>query len=557
MRLYFFLFLLISSHSFAAQLNPLTTKPLPVEEAFVMTVRQEGPLLYSFTWDIAAGYYLYKNMFIITDEQGTPLLPALSTNHQSHSDQFFGTQEIYHNYAFAQIQLAVATDLQVSYQGCWEQGLCYPVQKKRIILAELPQILSLENTSTMENSAYDFYLGTLSTAGIPLVLLLFFFAGLGLILTPCVLPMLPIISGTITGRQSDLGQRLPRALVFVVTMAATFSLFGLLSGFLGYRLQSWLGSPLALIILASLIVLLSLSMFGLLQFGFAGLTRFADRQLNLTPGSYKGAVLWGFLSPLILGSCLSAPLAAALIYLADRGNPLLGATALFLLALGMGAPLLLFVLGLGKLLPAGGPWLAKVKEFFAFTLLLLALFILSPLLPNALIAFLSGMVFALIPLRLFTHLAVRKALLASLLFGFITYGVSGWINHIFAAPEFQVVSRLDLLQREEQQALKQQKPAMVYYYADWCISCRELDWLVLRDEDVLATLGRLHLVKADVTRHNGESLRMLEHHQAIGTPTFIFIDSQGVIKEEFSLVGNINKKELLNRLDHLVHRNTL
>ena len=202
---FFLLLLLLSSQPLIAQIDSLTDKPLQADQAFLLKVRKESPLTYSFTWDIAEGYYLYKDKISFHSPQGRDITPQLSSNHQRHSDQFFGIQDIYYYYAYAQLTLTEKQEAQqtieVSYQGCWDQGLCYPIQQQWIGLAESPQLIAEEQVPA---GKYDFYLGTLNSAGIPLVLFLFFLAGLGLTFTPCVLPMLPIISGTLTNRAEQL-----------------------------------------------------------------------------------------------------------------------------------------------------------------------------------------------------------------------------------------------------------------------------------------------------------------------------------------------------------------
>lgn len=525
--------------------------PLPADQVFLLSVRQEAPRVYSISWDIAEDYYLYKDKISFYTEDGAQLVPTLSANHQVQTDQFFGMQEVYYHYAYAQVELndgQEARQLRLSYQGCWQGGLCYPVQQRNIALTDPPQLITLTAPSA-PTSNYGFYLGTLSQAGVPLILLLFFLAGLGLTFTPCVLPMLPIISGTLTVGRHSLSQKASLALTYILVMAVTYSLVGLLSGWLGYRLHSLLGSPPLLIILAALISLLALFMFGLVQVG-SGLRQIVQRPFNLTTGSYKGAVLWGLLSPLITGTCLSAPLAAALLYLAERGNPLLGATALFVLAIGMGVPLLLFVIGLGKILPASGPWLEKTRNFFGYTLILLALFIISPLLPDGLVLFGGLTVIVLMLLHLFSRLRLRWVLASSLLAAIFAYGISYWVD--FKTAEFNTVTSVQLLQDEQQRALRQGQPVMVYYYADWCISCSELEWLVFRDEEVIEQLGAVHLIKADVTRYNDETLQLLDYYDVLGPPSFVFVDSQGLVRKELNLVGYFTKKELQLQLASLL-----
>ena len=623
--------------------NSLSTSldgPLTADEAYKLSVRQESATTYSISWDIADGYYLYKDKFAVSPQ---PIRIQPSSNFVRNEDQFFGEQDIY--YSYAQMLVSIGEDestgsikdtatansktLKISYQGCWEKGLCYPVQTKLVsidnedaaylIVREATSVdetavqagrQSKTNPSSISSQAppstiifagYDYYLAMLKDAAPPLILLLFFLAGLGLTFTPCVLPMLPIITGIITQRRRQAEQgagnsagatsndasttsfkmQISLALTYVAVMSITFSGLGMLSGLLGYGMREALGSTPFLLIMSGLIVMFALSMLNLYTLHIpAFISAPANRYLSSSSGFFGKAALWGFLSPLVVGTCLSAPLAAIMIYIAERGSPWFGAAALLALSWGMGIPLLLFAMGLGQLLPRAGAWLEKTRAIFAFILLGLAVFIISPLLPlvvELLLYFILLAIIVYFVMRMLTSnrafsqifsrgLAISAAMLCFATLSFYTltnynvipnYGKAAQGGGIkegeFQGGEFQVAQShpalLDLIQQGKVDA----KPQLIYYYADWCVSCREIEWLVFNDEDIKSQLSSFNLIKADITSTATSSRQMMEYFNIFGPPTIIFLDEEATQLKGLTLIGNFNKRIMTQRLSQIIN----
>ncbi len=617
--------------------NSLSTSldgPLTADEAYKLSVRQESSTTYSISWDIADGYYLYKDKLAVSPQ---PVRIQPSSNFVRNEDQFFGEQDIY--YSYAQMLISIGEDestgsikdtatansktLKISYQGCWEKGLCYPVQTKLVsidnedaaylIVREATDEVAVQagrqsktNPSSISSQAppstiifagYDYYLAMLKDAAPPLILLLFFLAGLGLTFTPCVLPMLPIITGIITQRRSmpeqgagnsvsngasatSFKMQISLALTYVAVMSITFSGLGMLSGLLGYGMREALGSTPFLLIMSGLIIMFALSMLNLYTLHIpAFISAPANRYLSSSSGVFGKAALWGFLSPLVVGTCLSAPLAAIMIYIAERGSPWFGAAALLALSWGMGIPLLLFAMGLGQLLPRAGAWLEKTRAIFAFILLGLAVFIISPLLPLVVELSLYFILLAIIVYfvvqmltanRAFSQifsrgLAISAAILCFATLSFYTltnynvipnYGKAaqgGGIKGGGIKGEFQVAQShpalLDLIQQGKTDA----KPQLIYYYADWCVSCREIEWLVFNDVDIKSQLSSFNLIKADITSTAQSSRQMMEYFNIFGPPTIIFLDEEATQLKGLTLIGNFNKRMMTQRLSQVIN----
>lgn len=581
---------LVNVPTLANSLNEDT--PLPVAEAYGLSVlsstSQEGNTNYLVEFAIEPGYYLYKDKFSVTPQ---PVSVEASDNIAIITDQFFGKQEIYRNFARFSLVMpqSASAEFVVNYQGCWEKGLCYPVQSRlvRMVngLAEITSIsvadaegrgiekydpVEVEATEGIENileNSHKFYLNNLRSSSTALIILLFFIAGLGLTFTPCVLPMLPIISGIVTRKNSEGStqwRRLSLALTYVVVMSLMFSLLGLFSGLIGSGLRDLLGSQIFLLSMASLITLMGFSMLNLVRIPLpAFIDRSVQNYLDSDTGAYSKAAIWGFLSPFIAGTCLSAPLAGALIYLAEQGNPWLGVWSLLALGWGMGLPLLLFAVGLGQFMPSSGPWLEGFRNILGLTLFGLAIFIISPLLTSTVevlgyILVLGGILYLLLinflgrwikNNRIITKLVMLSVLLLVIVTGifYINY------NQQNRGPEFQVVDDYATMQDLLINSATASTPQLLYYYADWCISCRELEWVVFGDDEVQQRLTDINFTKLDITKSSTDTRLMVQHFSIIGPPTIIFIDAKGQHRQELTLIGNFDKASFISRLESLVN----
>lgn len=584
--------------------SSLKNTPLSVNEAYKLSIRQETPGVFALIWDIQDDYYLYKSKFAFSP-QPTTIKP--SSNFINYEDQFFGKQDIYYNYALILLEFgkdktlsSIPDKIKVSYQGCWDKGLCYPLEEKLITInyqtKNKEPIFAIESIYADNNAinhgkktvqetyspiiagSHNYYLARLKDSAAPWIILLFFLAGLGLTFTPCVLPMLPILSGIITGRNSisayntrvstpSFRTHIFLALTYIGVMSLTFSSLGLLSGFFGYAMREALGSTSLLLIMSSLIVMLGLSMLNLYQFGIPTfLSNPVQKYLSLSIGklsAFSKAAIWGFLSPLVVGTCLSAPLAAAMLYLAEKGNPWFGAVALMALSLGMGFPLLLFALGLGQLLPRTGRWMEGVRAIFALILFGLAVFILSALLP----VIVEWLLYCfLISASLFLVLRMSKlnitiaTLVASIFFLGLTFYTAAnykllpyYADNSKEDSQFKVAQTYDEMIELIQKGKEQSKPQLIYYYADWCVSCREIEWLVFNNYEIQEELQTFNLIKADVTKSSSSTRQMLEYFQALGPPSIIFLNKQARMLPHLSLIGNFNKMAMKHSINQIIN----
>ena len=536
----------------------LVNEPLRAEEAFKLGVvvekTEQDRVFYALEFLIEGDYYLYRNKFEVSPE---PVELTFSSNTEVLTDEFFGEQEVYRSYARAKLELpAVVSEFIISYQGCWDGGICYPLQRKKAEIKNAEVYLQdyVFEDATLQDG-YAYYLGKLNESQWWLLILVFFIAGLGLTFTPCVLPMLPILTGIVTQRNSNsnISRRVALSLTYIGVMSITFSTLGFLSGFLGYGLREFMGSQPFLILMAAFVTALASSMLGLIRLRLPMvLTAPLNSYLSNERGAFYQAGLWGFLSPLIVGTCLSAPLAAAMIYLAEQGNPWLGALSLFALGLGIGLPIFLFAVGLGQVLPPSGVWLEKAQKILAFILLGLAVFILSPLLPS-LIEFLAYILLLLACLFIgLAGLRLRKIALVGAAFVLV-------LAYIVYAPQYRSSPLDDMTEIDKHddlrafllEAEREGKPSIIYYSADWCISCRELEWTVFVDKEVAERISRLNFAKIDITKSGKESRLLTKEFDVFGPPTLIFIGGDGRQIAQFTLIGYFTKESLLTRISSL------
>ena len=573
-----FLLLAISFHPLAVGESNIGTdigsdEPLQVDAAYRLSIFNDSSDRYLVEFFIEPNYYLYKDKLSAVPQ---PVSIEFSDNIEILTDQFFGEQEVYRNFASFAIEMPAAeSEFIVNYQGCWDGGLCYPLQSRLVKIVdgavEINNLeveldtgiygdLSTDRSSSqlvLENS-HQYYLNNLRRGSSAFIILLFFLAGLGLTFTPCVLPMLPIISGIVTRKYKEkntLWRRLSLSLTYVAVMSLMFSILGLFSGLLGYGLRDLLGSQIFILAMATLVTALGFSMLNLLRFPFplpAFINTPVQKYLSSDTGAYSKAAIWGFLSPFIVGTCLSAPLAAALIYLAELGNPWLGVWSLLALGWGMGLPLLLFAAGLGQFMPRSGPWLEVFRNILGLSLFALAVFIISPLLPSAVEVFgyiliVATMLYMTIVRLVSRPWALAVAVVFSLALGLFYISYASQEREI----EFEVVDNYDVMQEVLADSAAAGIPQLFYYYADWCISCRELEWLVFGDAEVQERLAEINLIKLDITKSSGDSRLMVQHFNIIGPPTIIFVDADGEHRQDLTLIGNFDKASFITRLESI------
>ena len=549
---------------------------LPVDEAFALSVEHTADGVIHLNWEIAPGYYLYQQQLTFSglDDQYHPALPA----GLPYSDEFFGDSQVYRD----SLQLSIASghsgSFALGWQGCADAGLCYPPQSRDIAIdaeASLTGLQGSQAVSSTQSLAEDQRMaGHLQSWSLPLALALFFGLGLLLAFTPCSLPMLPILAGLVVGSGASPRRGLMLASVFVLSMALVYAVLGVLAALIGGNLQAALQQPWVIGSFAALFVLLSLPMFGLFELQLPAFARDRLDQAGRkqTGGHLGGAAMLGILSGLLVGPCMTAPLAGALLYIAQTGDMLQGGLALFALGVGMGVPLLLLVTVGTRFLPRPGAWMNRVKVVFGFVFLAAALFVVRPALDPSLwigliAAFLLGAAAALIQVaRGNTHPALlhTAATLAgvwglTLLLGAAGGAVSPWqplgvySASVTAAPaerHMDAFTTLDSpaeLDRQLAAASAAGEWVLVDYYADWCVSCKIMEQQVFGRADVMASLDGVRLLRPDVTANNPESAELLSRYAIHGPPTLLWFGPDGEERRGHRITGEVNANEFLQR----------
>ncbi|MBI6953308.1 protein-disulfide reductase DsbD [Pseudomonas sp. CCOS 191] len=566
-RLFFLLFLLLASPAFASGL--LDNRPsatlgaasnsadfLPVHEAFKLSLIETDAQTVKLRFVATDGYYLYRHRFQFRTEPadiklGAPNIPQGEAKH----DEFFGDVEVYHGVLDIELPRndARAFTLLVGYQGCADKGLCYPPETERLSIdgqgAPLPA--SGEQGWTWKS------------------LLLFFLAGVGLTFTPCVLPMLPILSGVVLRGQVGGLRGLSLSLAYVLPMAASFAVLGALMGLFGagLNLQARLQSAWVLVPFAAFFVLFALAMFGLFDLKLPqALSSRLDRLAHRTKGgSLLGAAVLGVLSSLLVSPCVSAPLAGALLYISASGDALGGALKLFALGLGMGAPLLLVATGGAAWLPKSGPWMNTVKNAIGVLLLGLAIGLLSRVLPGPVTLLLIGLLAAGVALFLgaleFVVKPPRQRLAQLLGLALLVYALACWYGALSGqgdplrplppptvagspaatkADAWQTITRPAALNAALAEAKAAGQPVLLDWYADWCISCKVIEHEVLNAPQVEAQLGAFRLLRFDITESNAEQRALLDRYRLFGPPALMFFAANGSEMTSDRVIGEIN-----------------
>ena len=572
---------------------------LPPDQAFVLQVRARDADTLQADFTIAPGYYLYRDKISFTVAEGATKITAVKLPEgELKQDPNFGATVVYHQSFQAEIKLnrsskeAVHLALNTSYQGCSDKGLCYPSQDK-VLQLDLPR--ASQSTQTLPPTSSDTRTAVaiemspqtdnskiaqlFKSGSFWLITTFFFGAGLLLALTPCVFPMIPILSGIIVGR----GHKITRmhafllSLTYVLGMAITYAAAGIAAGLTGDLISNALQTPWVLGSFAALFVLLSLSMFGFyeLQLPSAWQSKLSDTSNRLHGGHLSGVFVMGALSAVIMGPCVAAPLAGALLYISQTHDAVLGGVALFALALGMGAPLLLIGTSAGALLPRAGAWMDGVKRIFGVMLLALAIWIIQPLLPVAAQMLLWGilLIFSAIYLHALEALAqqangwhkLRKGLgLLMLLVGiaYLVGALSGARDLLRPLDSVCAVCKADtqtsaplaftritgLADLQQRVAKANGQIVMLDFYADWCVSCKEMERLTFTDPAVQSRLKSAILLQADVTQNSAEDKELLKKFGLYGPPGILFFDVQGKELADFRVIGYQDAEKFLNSL---------
>ena len=555
---------------------------LHVDQAFVLTATSDSPDRITLHWDIADGYYLYRDKVKVAvaagDAQlGTPSIPGGEVQH----DEYFGDQVVFFGRMDADVPVAAAAGsrditLDVGYQGCAEAGLCYPPTHKTVQVqlaapgaSPAPRDRSVADTGPMR-STQDALADKIRSGSLLAVLATFFGAGLLLAFTPCVLPMVPILSGIIVGAGRDRpvsrGRAFSLSLAYVLGMALTYTVAGAAFAAAGRQAQAFFQQPWIIVVFAGLFVLLALGMFGV--FNLQVPAAFQERVTGLSnrqkQGTLVGTAVMGALSSLIVTACVAPPLVAALAVIGQSGNVFRGGAALFALSLGMGAPLLLVGASAGRLLPKAGAWMDAVKTAFGVMMLGVAVWMLGRILPGPLtlalwaaLAFVSGYYLLTMgdkdPKR--PAVAVRRGFgVLALVYGVLMLvgalagrsdplqPLAGVVGHAGGEAtehrlELKRIKSVADFERELAAAQAAGRPLMLDFYADWCVSCKEMEDQTFTDPAVQAELASAVLLQADVTANDDVDQALLEHFGILGPPTIVFFAAEGAERRDFRVVG--------------------
>jgi thiol:disulfide interchange protein DsbD len=570
---------------------------LSVDRAFRMGVDLEADPPRVF-WQNAPGYYLYRHRLAFELEaagearlEGVTIPPG-----EERTDEYFGDVEVYYDDLVVPLELPSGLPegalLKVEYQGCADAGLCYPPETRWVALSG-PEAGSIHARPPAPVAAQA-AAGPAATAAGPvteegrlaallggddltMALALFLLAGIGLAFTPCVLPMVPILSSIIAG-EPDVTRRRAALLsaVYVLAMALTYALLGTLVGFFGgaLNLHGWLQSPPVLVVFALLFVLVSLSMFGYYELQLPASLRERLERRSGSGGRLTGVAVMGVFSSLLVSPCVSAPLAGALVYISSTGDAVLGGGALFALALGMGVPLMVVGVGGGALLPRAGAWMNAVKAGFGVLLLGVAVWLLERVLPGpvtlvlwAALAIGSGVALGALDFAPRSGIArVWKAAGAMLLVWgvlLLVGAASGAVDPLrplgtLAAagddasgegmPRFTAVDDLAEVRSGIRQATAAEQPVLLDLYADWCISCKIMERNVFPQPAVRELMGRFELLRADVTANAPRHRELLAHYDLFGPPSLLFFTPEGDELRPFRLQGEIGADDFAQHL---------
>ena len=561
---------------------------LPVDEAFrPMLTALDGNTV-EFSIQVAPGYYLYKNKIAAATGSDRVQLGKLNLPPgDMKNDPYFGDMEVYHEDVFATLPLARATpealqlELEVKYQGCADGGICYmPVTRMLTVSLPTATAVTALSEATPGNAAPQSEQARLaqliSSAGMWVVLATFFGAGLLLAFTPCVLPMVPILSGIIAGDGDNVSpsRGFTLAFAYVGGMAVVYTAAGIAAAAVGVQLQAVFNQPWVLSLFAGLFVVLALGMFGLfdLQMPSSIQTRLAAVSGRQKRGTIVGAFVMGALSSLIVTACVAPPLVATLTVIGQTGDLLRGGAALFALSLGMGAPLLAVGASAGKLLPKAGPWMVAVKNAFGFMMLGLAIWMLSRILPGPVTLALWGVLIFMAGVYLggLTTLTPESATTQKLGKGLgllgVFYGavlVLGSLagGHSLLQPlsgivmgsqpaaidtrglDFRRIKTVEDLDAALAAASAEAKPAMLDFYADWCVSCIEMEHYTFTDPGVQDALSNTVLLQADVTANDEQDQALLRQFGVFGPPTILFFGPDGLERDGFEVVGFMDAQD--------------
>ena len=559
-RILLFLFFIFTALSTQAGLFDKKPAFLPVDEAFQFSAaKSENQENVIVNWSIAEGYYLYQEKISVKlnqEENASFDVATFSISPEDYNDPYFGLMKIFKKpvqaiFKASQPPLKAEDVVEIAYQGCTE-GFCYPPEVKEIKVADLPiaQVANTEKTSgkstalsTQPKAEQDRLAESLFNS--KYAVFGFFLLGLGLAFTPCVLPMLPLLSAIVIGQNQrpNMWRAFALSFVYVQGMALTYTLLGLVVAAIGLPFQVALQHPYVMIALSIIFVLLALSMFGVftLQLPSSLQTKLSLLSQQQKAGALGGVFLMGMIAGLVASPCTSAPLSGALLYVAQSGDLFTGAITLYLLALGMGVPLILITLFGNKILPKSGMWMETVKKLFGFVMLALPVFLISRILPDEWTPRLWAMLgtaffiwFAFQMPKNGTGWVFRILFLVAAMIS--VKPLQTWVWGETSTPsavENKVVSHVEFKkvksEAELQQALAENNKSLVMLdlYADWCVACKEFEKETFSDSSVQKAFGDMLLLQVDMTKNSEENRALMTKYKVLGLPTILFFNRDG------------------------------
>jgi thioredoxin:protein disulfide reductase len=562
--------------------------PPPADEVFQVSVNLVDPNTFTVNWLIKPGYFLYSDRIIVNIPKGSDI----SLGKIRLPEALKKTDSQGHVYTVYRKQLSIPisvlgehpgeTLIDLHYQGCADDGFCYPPETRQIKLGiddklalstvefytseTPPQNEGVENSSNQVESVFF-------NQHWAMTLLIFYGFGLLLAFTPCILPMVPVLSGIIVGHGHAISTRKAffLSLSYVVSMAITYAIVGAVVALLGSNLQIIMQSPWAISLFSILFIILALSMFGYfeLKLPVSWQAKLALANRSQASGHYLSAAVMGCLSTLILSPCVTAPLIGVLSYIAHSGNIIMGGVSLFLLGLGMGTPLILIGTSAGRWLPKSGRWMNAVKYFFGVLLLAVAIYLLARILPTYLVMLLWATLFifsgvyagALIPA--YSHHDKFKQASGIMLFVYgllILIGASmgstnplqpltSWGGGPAVSASWSTTTVSNLADVQKGIINAEGRPVILDFYADWCASCHEMEASTFKDPRVLAALKDFVVIKVDITANNSQAKALLQTYSVVAPPTFLFFNKQGMEIPKLTLVGEVNSEEFLKQLN--------
>lgn len=583
-RILLFLFFIFTALSTQAGLFDKKSAFLPVDDAFQFSAaksdNQENVIV---NWSIAEGYYLYQEKISVKLNQAETSsfdVPTFSISPEDYNDPYFGLMKIFKKpvqaiFKASQPPLKAEDVIEIAYQGCTE-GFCYPPEVKEIKVADLPIVQVTDTKKTSEKStalseqskaeqdrlAESLFNSKYAVFG-------FFLLGLGLAFTPCVLPMLPLLSAIVIGQNQrpNMWRAFALSFVYVQGMALTYTLLGLIVAAIGLPFQVALQHPYVMIGLSIIFVLLALSMFGVftLQLPSSLQTKLSLLSQQQKAGAFGGVFLMGMIAGLVASPCTSAPLSGALLYVAQSGDLFTGAITLYLLALGMGVPLILITLFGNKILPKSGMWMETVKKLFGFVMLALPVFLISRILPDEWTPRLWAMLgtaffiwFAFQMPKNGTGWLFRILFLVAAMIS--VKPLQAWVwgeSSAQSAIENKLVSHVEFKQvkseAELQQALAENNKSLVMLdlYADWCVACKEFEKETFSDPRVQKNFGDMLLLQVDMTKNSEENRALMTKYKVLGLPTILFFNQDGKEIEGSRVNGFMPPVEFLQWIEKI------